>query len=116
GSTGSPDSIVFGASASTDGTRIIASLGKNYDRIDRISALPFYSSATARVTAARQLATRCLSAEERRAAFVDVDPPRWCITGPGRESEQDPDRWRPLYPYQAANWRDWLLAHDRAGD
>lgn len=55
---------------------------------------------------------RCLPVDERRSAFLEPGPPRWCITGPGLEAEPDPAKWQPLQPYRDTAWRDWLIARD----
>lgn len=58
-------------------------------------------------------AARCLSRDQRERNFLPPEPPRWCITGPGREQESDPGNWQPLWPYTGDQWRDWLAARDR---
>ncbi|WP_416899212.1 MAG: toll/interleukin-1 receptor domain-containing protein [Minwuia sp.] len=64
------------------------------------------------VAKAKASLSRCLPVDERRAAFLDPAPPRWCITGPGLETEPDPANWRPIQPYRGDVWRDWLAARD----
>ncbi|WP_417519909.1 toll/interleukin-1 receptor domain-containing protein [Minwuia sp.] len=68
------------------------------------------------VDMAKQKVTRCLPTDERRAAFLDPAPPRWCITGPGLETEPDPEKWQPVQPYRDAVWRNWLMARDAGQD
>ncbi len=64
------------------------------------------------VNAAKESAIRCLTQKEREEAFLPLDPPRWCITGPGFEADPMPENWRPLPPYEIVGWRDWLVARD----
>lgn len=51
----------------------------------------------------------CSAGESRFASL----PPRWCITGPGREHENDAALWEPRWPYQTPEWRQWQQAADK---
>lgn len=53
------------------------------------------------ITEARQATPRCLTVRQRETAFLDSEPPAWCI---------DMGKW----PYQSAAWEQWL-ADTRAG-
>jgi hypothetical protein len=57
---------------------------------------------------------RCLSPRERKHFNMESVPPRWCITGVGREAETDPARWIGVWPYDTAEYREWLTAADAA--
>ena len=65
------------------------------------------------VKTAKSRVTRCLTQTQRKEYFLPLEPAVWCITGPGLEAEKDPAKWRPRWPYQSAQWRDWLLARQR---
>jgi WD40 repeat protein len=82
-------------SFSPDG-RILVRHSSNSRSFDHV-----FSRVDDAVQAARKAVVRCLTPEERKAAFVDVEPPDWCI-------EMD----KP--PYQAAGWKSWL-AERKAG-
>ena len=56
---------------------------------------------------------RCLTQSQLKDYYLPVEPPRWCITGAGLESETDPAKWQPKWPYDQQAWRDWLVAQDR---
>jgi WD40 repeat protein len=43
----------------------------------------------------KQVIRRCLTRDQRAAAFLDPDPPTWCI---------DMEKW----PYETTEWKDWL--------
>lgn len=58
-----------------------------------------YDTTQALVENSKLSVPRCLSPAERRAAFLPSAPPRWCITGPGAELEDDQTNWAPKYPY-----------------
>ncbi|MBD1549265.1 TIR domain-containing protein [Roseibium aggregatum] len=58
-------------------------------------------------------ATRCLSPRQMKQYFLGDRPPRWCITGPGLETEPDPAKWRPKTPYNTKAWRDWLISRNK---
>jgi WD40 repeat protein len=94
------------ARPSADGMRIVAELGSGLAPTEQMVAFALHRRLADRVTAAKRLAARCLTSEERREIFVSEDPPRWCITGPGLETQTDPAKWRPLYPYTGEAWRD----------
>ena len=38
---------------------------------------------------------RCLARSDREAAFLDPDPPYWCV---------DMEKW----PFDTQEWKDWL--------
>ena len=65
------------------------------------------------VEAVQEQTPRCLSQTQRRMFFLPLAPPRWCITGPGLETETEPSKWQPKWPYHTAEWRDWLTALDQ---
>lgn len=65
------------------------------------------------VAAAKPAAPRCLTPEQRKNAYLGNEPPRWCITGAGREAERDPAKWQPKWPYKNEAWKEWLAAKDR---
>src|SRR5262249_22600388 len=44
---------------------------------------------------AKQAVPRCLTAQRRAEAFLDPEPPAWCI---------EMEKW----PYRTQDWKDWL--------
>jgi WD40 repeat protein len=62
----------------------------------------------------KQSAPRCLTPWERQKAFLPLEPPRWCITGPAFERETNATKWEPKWPYNTAEWRTWLIGADEA--
>jgi WD40 repeat protein len=80
---------------SPDGRRIMAALGGKETRIWPLPGLQELIDQT------RQAIQRCLTPNERRTAFLDPEPPSWCI---------DMEKW----PYQTREWKDWL-SYKRAG-
>ncbi|MGI9491428.1 MAG: hypothetical protein ACR2QF_03275 [Geminicoccaceae bacterium] len=107
-----PGDYIATAWVSGDGARIVTVMGTEFGSEDQITALPFYRTLAERISAAKRLATKCLSSDKRNEIFVGEDPLRWCITGAGLEQEPDPTKWQPLYPYQGPEWSDGLLAQD----
>ncbi len=95
------------ASFSHDGSEVVAVLSSGQTST--------WSARTGQdlVAFAKLAVPRCLTPQQLRKFFLPSEPPRWCITGPGREAETDPALWEPKYPYQADEWRDWLIARDR---
>ena len=74
--------------------------------------LPRFGSKQEFVDYAKGRAGKCLSIPERAKFYLTPEPPRWCITGPGLEAEQDPTKWKPKSPYETVAWKDWLVARD----
>jgi WD40 repeat protein len=77
------------AAFSPDSRHLVAASG-NTARIWRL-----FESNQEEVDEGKRLVSRCLSGNERRAAFLDLEPPAWCI---------ETEKW----PYQAQDWKDWL--------
>ncbi|WP_417517884.1 TIR domain-containing protein [Minwuia sp.] len=71
------------------------------------------TDADAYVAAMQDRMPRCLSLKQRRTFFLPPEPPRWCITGAGRERESSPAEWRPKWPFHTTEWAEWLVARDR---
>ena len=100
-------SEVISANYSADGKRIIAtSTGENVRFWQMLALSP------ETVAEAKTLVSRCLAQEERRRFFLPAAPPRWCISGPGRETEKDAAKWAPKWPYDGPQWRNWLTRRD----
>jgi WD40 repeat protein len=77
------------AEFSPDGRYLVAASG-NTARIWRL-----FESNQQEVDEGKSLVSRCLSGSERQAAFLDPQPPAWCI---------ETEKW----PYQTQDWKDWL--------
>ena len=87
---------VLSAAFSPDGTRVVTA---SYDKTARVWRV--FSSTQSLVDAAQQAIPRCLTHTQREQAFLDDEPPAWCI---------ELQKW----PYHTKAWKDWL--HDkRAG-
>jgi hypothetical protein len=67
------------------------------------------------VAYARATTAACLTPEQRKSFFLAPEPPRWCITGAGRETAP-PDEWEGKWPYQSEAWRQWLIDRDAGKD
>ena len=79
----------YDASFSPDGRSLMAA-SANTARIWRL-----FASNQQEIDEGKGLVSRCLSGNERRAAFLDPEPPAWCI---------ETEKW----PYQTQDWKDWL--------
>ncbi len=77
-----------------------------------VSLWPHFEKTQALVDFAKSAMARCLTPRERSIFKLDAAPPRWCITGTGREKEKDPAQWTGAWPYQGKEWKDWLLSKD----
>lgn len=109
-----PGDYVETARLGAGGAHVITSVRSDFGAKKAVVAMPFHTTTPERIHAARRSAARCLSPGERRENFVTQEPPAWCITGPGLESEGNPENWRPLYPYQDPQWALWLSGEDVA--
>ena len=93
---------------SPDGTRLATAFDDGTARLWRV-----FPTTQDLIDAAKADLVRCLTPAERAQFYLPPEPERWCVTGAGLEAEPDPAQWRPLWPYQSQEWRDWLLAKDR---
>jgi hypothetical protein len=57
----------------------------------------------------RKLLKACLTPQERASFQLQPEPPRWCITGPGRELQREKSEWVGVPPFDTPQWKDWLL-------
>jgi hypothetical protein len=73
----------------TDGTRLVKTDG-NIAVLWRIAP-----TTQALIDAVRASIPRCLSREQRVQAFLDPEPPAWCV---------EMEKW----PYYTRGWKDWL--------
>jgi WD40 repeat protein len=78
-----------------------------------VSLWPQFEKTQDLVDIAKKTIARCLTPQERLIFKLDPAPPRWCITGPGREKEKYPSRWAGMWPYDGREWVDWFVAQDR---
>jgi WD40 repeat protein len=93
---------------SYDGARIASADGQE------VSVYSTAQDPQSSIDHAIESTSRCLSTDQRRRFFLDDAPPRWCITGPGLEHEPNSTKWKPRWPYQGPEWRNWLLAANAA--
>jgi WD40 repeat protein len=84
------DSRVSSATFSPDGTRIVTA---SWDKTAIVREI--FASTQELAAQARASVPRCLTREQRVTAFLDPEPPAWCI---------DLEKW----PYQTEGWKDWL--------
>ena len=99
---------VLSATFSPDGARLVTVSPDMTARIWRV-----FPTTQALVDHAKSATPRCLTQTQLKQFYLPDVPLRWCITGPGLESEPDPTKWRPKWPYHTTVWRDWLAARDR---
>jgi WD40 repeat protein len=82
----------FGGSAafSSDERRLVTS-----SQGGRVRIWPLFLTTRELIADAKAFVSRCLTREQREAAFLELDPPQWCI---------ELGKW----PYQTQGWKDWL--------
>jgi hypothetical protein len=85
---------VSSAAFSPDGSRVVTASADKTARVWRI----FFITQNL-VDNAKDAVPRCLTRERRERAFLDPEPPSWCI---------EKEKW----PYHTAEWKQWLA--DRA--
>jgi hypothetical protein len=81
---------VLCAAFSPDGKRIVTASNDQTARLWEVFAIT-----QELVTHAKTSAPRCLMREQRVEAFLDPEPPAWCIKM---------EKW----PYETQEWKDWL--------
>jgi hypothetical protein len=88
---------VLSAAFSPDNKRVVTASSDGTARLWGV-----FADTQKLISAAKMVAPRCLTAEQREASFfLPAEPPAWCI---------EMAKW----PYQTAAWREWL-ADERAG-
>ena len=78
------------AAFSPDGQRVLTA---SYDKTARIWRI--FLKTQALVDDAKKKIPRCLTREQRARAFLDPEPPLWCV---------ERDRW----PNSTPDWKEWL--------
>jgi tetratricopeptide (TPR) repeat protein len=108
GATEGPlDDVARHAAFSPDGKRILLALENGASLLWTIP-----ENTAALVQRAKELVPRCLTEGQRNKVYLPPEPPRWCITGAGRESEKNTAEWKGKWPYHTKEWKDWLAAKD----
>ena len=92
---------------STDGQWVFGRIDKSIEAGVLLRVFPTTQSI---VEFAKKRFPRCLTPGERTRYKLPLIPPRWYITGTGRESELDVKQWEPCWPYGGLSWRSWLNA------
>jgi len=81
---------VENARYSPDGLRILTASADGTARI-----WPLFPTTQALIDYTKSIVPRCLTPQQRQAAYLSAEPPAWCI---------EMKKW----PYQTAQWRQWL--------
>ena len=64
------------------------------------------------VDEAKAITPVCLRRQQREPYYLASEPPDWCITGGGLDSEANSEKWQPKWRYHTR--KDWLIGK-RAG-
>jgi hypothetical protein len=67
---------MWDAAFSADGERLVTASEDGTARI-----WPVFPTTQALVNQAKSLVPRCLTVDQRRRAFLELEPPGWCIAG-----------------------------------
>jgi hypothetical protein len=81
---------VFSAAFSPDGNRIVTA---SWDKTARLWEV--FANTQELVSHAKRAMPRCLTAQQRKAFFLPLEPPPWCI---------ELEKW----PYHTDVWKEWL--------
>ena len=100
---------ISSATISPDGQQLAVADGSG-----RVMVMQVFRDSSALLAGTKEAMTRCLTQLQRKQYSMSDIPPRWCITGAGREKEPDQAKWVGVWPYDTARYRDWLVAADAA--
>jgi WD40 repeat protein len=78
------------ASFSADGRRVVTASADRTARIWRV-----YATTQELIDHGKEVVPRCLTQDQREKAFLDPEPPPWCV---------EMEKW----PYHTQDWKDWL--------
>jgi WD40 repeat protein len=92
------EGTVHSAAFSADGKFLITA---SEDKTARI--WPVFSTTQALTDVAKIVVPRCLTPEQREKAFLDPEPPVWCV---------EMEKW----PYDGRDWKDWLNSRRAGGN
>ena len=84
------ESTVLSAAFSPDGRRVVTGSDEDTARLWHI-----FLTKQELIDDAKKIVPRCLTGERREKAFLDPEPPAWCI---------EMEKW----PYDTQAWKDWL--------
>jgi WD40 repeat protein len=90
-----PAATVESADFGPDGTRVLTISSDNSARIWHV-----FSRTEDLVDYTRKAVPRCLTTSQRKEAFLDPEPPVWCI---------EMEKW----PYDTDEWKQWLTEKNR---
>jgi hypothetical protein len=80
---------------SPNGERIVTASEDETARVWPRPRVAQFTSTQDLVDDSKQTAQRCLTREQRQRAFLEPEPPAWCI---------ESSKW----PYNTQDWKDWL--------
>jgi WD40 repeat protein len=84
------NAVVWSAVFSADGASVVTGGADDTARIWRL-----FPTRQALVDRSKEVVPRCLTRDQRKKVFLDGQPPAWCI---------EAEKW----PYQTADWKEWL--------
>jgi WD40 repeat protein len=77
--------------------------------VSPVEVSELFSSVRRLIRRAKLSVSRCLTPDQRQSLALLPEPPAWCITGSRQEAERNASAWRPLWPYQGDEWKNWLI-------
>jgi hypothetical protein len=95
---------MFRASFTPDGSKVLTESGGpafskdvsgNGSEPWRGRLWPVFADLSSMLENAKATASRCLTSDQRAQAFLDPEPPAWCV---------EMEKW----PYESQDWKDWL--------
>jgi hypothetical protein len=111
---------MFNGRFTPDGSKVLTEAGgPAFAKPWRGRLWPVFVDVPAMIDTAKAEATRCLARSQRLAAFLDAEPPAWCIEG--KKWPYDTQAWRDWLGFRrenlhpplpdSADWKSWLAAH-----
>jgi hypothetical protein len=101
---------ITSATFSPDGRRIVTASEDTSARLWEMQT--DVDAGQSLIDQAKAIIPRCLTQAQRQQFFLDLEPPRWCITGLRGDWKKGAENWDGKWPYHTDQWKQWLATKE----